>query len=51
MQTPDNCPVGNDHLPENWAYSPSVLKLLSLDASNHKEHENIWLRCESLNGF
>ena len=61
LQRPDNrhkyiilatsCPVGNDHLPENWAYSPRVLRLVSLDASYHKEHEYIWFRGGDLNGF
>ena len=32
-------PVGNDHLPENWAYFPRVLKLVSMDASYRKEHK------------
>ena len=43
LQKPDNwqkyiilatsCSVGDDHLPENWAYSPRELKLVSLDVS------------------
>ena len=46
-------PVGNDRLPENWAYSQRVLKLVSLDASYHKEHVyglgmGIWMVSEIL---
>ena len=44
-------PLGNDHLPENWEYSPRVLKLVSLDASHHKEHEYIWFRGGDMNDF
>ena len=45
------CPVGNNHLPEKWAYTPRVLKLVSLDVSYHKEHEYIWFKEGELNGF
>ena len=34
--------MGNDHLSENWAYSPRVLKVVSFDVPYHKEHEYIY---------
>ena len=57
LQRPDNWQkyiilatslVGNDHLPEN---SPRVLNLVSLDASDHKEHEYVWFGGGDMNGI